>query len=84
MRAHDPSRARLRGLGRCVGSTDGRADRGSPDRPRGSHRTRALTEADRGYSMPDQVEAICRSLDRLAVASVVAVGHSEAATSSLR
>ena len=30
----------------------------------------------RGYSMPDQVEAICRSLDRLAVASVVAVGHS--------
>jgi len=30
----------------------------------------------RGYSMPDQVEAICRSLDRLAVANVVAVGHS--------
>ena len=30
----------------------------------------------RGYSMPDQVEAICRSLDHLAVASVVAVGHS--------
>ncbi len=30
----------------------------------------------RGYSMPDQVEAICRSLDQLSVASVVAVGHS--------
>ena len=30
----------------------------------------------RGYSMPDQVEAICRSLDHLGVASVVAVGHS--------
>jgi pimeloyl-ACP methyl ester carboxylesterase len=30
----------------------------------------------RGYSMRDQVEAICRSLDHLAVTSVVAVGHS--------
>lgn len=30
----------------------------------------------RGYSMRDQVEAICNSLDHLAVASVVAVGHS--------
>jgi pimeloyl-ACP methyl ester carboxylesterase len=29
-----------------------------------------------GYSMRDQVEAICSSLDHLAVTSVVAVGHS--------
>ena len=79
MRAHDPSRARLRRVGPCVGSTDGRADRqlytpivrvdlighGLSPKPM------------RGYSMPDQVEAICRSLDHLAVAArVVAVGHS--------
>ena len=30
----------------------------------------------RGYSMPHQADAICQSLDHLAVASVIAVGHS--------